>query len=98
MSFLRPGFIRALGVNPRALQNVTGPNQGLPIIHEEPTQMIQGGSSNQHYHLTAAELALLQRIASKGIPAFSPLVTVSADLIFDNEGNLVLGIGGWYAP
>jgi hypothetical protein len=55
------------------------------LIHEDPDQAIQGGSSGQHYHLTAAQHSYLAAVIAN--PIYSEPVMTSA-------GEIVTAVGG----
>lgn len=58
------------------------------VIHEDPVQTIQGGAPNDHYHLTAAQVASVNEV-----PAL-----VAGQFIYREPmmigGNLVTVLGG----
>lgn len=65
------------------------------LVHEDPKQLIQGGSAGEHYHVTTAELARLQELVNPGIPIYEP-VTAAGEILFDNNGDVLMDHGGSY--
>ncbi len=59
------------------------PAEALPNIHNEPTQDIQGGVEDEHYHLTAAELVSLQALIVA--PDYILLTDATGEIILDSN-------------
>lgn len=57
-----------------------------PIIHEDDSQNIQGGIEGEHYHLTAIEHTLVQRL----VVHISEPVASGGELIFADNGDCVV--------
>lgn len=70
----------------------------LPVIHEEETQLIQGGEENQHYHLTEAEHEFILQLLANGVSqkVYEPM-RASGDWVFTNAGDCMMAWGGGYA-
>lgn len=65
------------------------------IVHEDPDQLIQGGQSNEHYHLTEAEHTYLTHVSEVGIPLYEP-IAVAGEIIFDSvTGDVYMGLAGY---
>lgn len=92
--FARPGFAsRLIKGDARLL-----PLAGLPVIHELPSQNIQGGLPNEHYHLTLAELGGLQEFLASGLekPIYEP-VYANHEGVTSGDGDILMAPGGSYA-
>lgn len=82
MSAYKPNaFVIGIGVG-----TITGPKL---LVHEDPAELIQGGSPLEHYHLTEIEHTYLSHLALVGIPLFEP-VAIDNELVFDGGTGDVL--------
>jgi hypothetical protein len=79
MSFFSPGYIAP---GNRAQQSST-------IIHEDPTQNIQGGIAGQHYHMSL--LAYQKAIAffKAGYVNFEPCMSQIGDSMIARSGDMM---------
>lgn len=78
--FLSPGFL-------------LGSGEPVPVIHEESDQVIQGGTSNEHYHITQEQntwVANYSEVPFRYEPVCSITgVTIHASLA-PNEGDILM--------
>lgn len=89
--YARPGYAQR---TPKAISKVTFPV--LPLIHEELTQDIQGGSPGEHFHLTAEQHAWVADNKANGILQYEP-VAVNGELLFDEAtGDVLMNQGELY--
>lgn len=82
--------------NPGAIVPIA-PIEIAVLVHDDPLQQIQGGIAGQHYHLTSTQHSLVAGLATTGIPIFEP-VAISGELVYDGTGDVLVDIGGYYAP
>lgn len=65
------------------------------IVHERPEELIQGGASGEHYHLTAAEYANLGTGGGSS-KIYEPVCT-NGEINFTSSGDILMAWGGRYA-
>lgn len=68
---------------------------GSSLIHEDSAQLIQGGTSGEHYHLTEVEHTYLSHVAAVGIPLYEP-IAIAGEILFDSvTGDVYMGLAGY---
>lgn len=92
--FVRPGW------NHKKYQGILSaanpvPSAALPNIHNDILQAIQGGTINEHYHLTSAEYVYLQW--AKIQPKWQEAVMVVCEYVVDENGDQIITGGPVYA-
>ncbi len=79
--FLSPGFL-------------LGNGESVPIIHEEADQSIQGGTTDEHYHITEDEHTWVADYATR-VFRYEPVCTVAGETVHaslsPNEGDILMG-------
>lgn len=70
--FLSPGFL-------------LGSGESLPQIHEESDQVIQGGTTDEHYHLTEDEHTWASLYAALPF-RYEPVSSITSELMFASVG------------
>lgn len=77
--------------NPRYKNKKGGSGGTLPIIHEEVSQIIQGGVAGEHYHLTKTEW-------DRRLYYLEPMTSVvGPEIVFSKAGDVMVG-KVYYAP
>jgi hypothetical protein len=66
-------------------------SESLPNIHEEPTQLIQGGIAGQHYHMSAAAYRALIAMFTSGYISLEPVMTLYGEPMLSKTGDVMTG-------
>jgi hypothetical protein len=80
MPFFRPGY-----------QHQKTGTESLPILHEEPTQLIQGGIAGQHYHMSLAAYKALISMFTLGYATVEPIMSLSGETMLSRTGDMMVG-------
>lgn len=76
-----------------AITILSGRRRG--IVHEDPLESIQGGLPNEHYHLNEEQHNAINTNAHLKI--FEPVSNDTAEILFNDDGDVLMEWGGDYA-
>lgn len=70
-------------------------SDGGVLVHEDPSQSIQGGLPNEHYHLNEEQYNLIN--TNVHLKIYEPVSNDTAEILFNDDGDVLMEWGGDYA-